>query len=356
MHAEEQTEGNGAPPESTMTNILNGKRVLVVDDQATPRMLVAAGLEHAGMAVVQADSGDAALDAVRGEHVDAFVLDINMPGLSGIELCRVLRATPAHRRSPVIFVTGMEATEMLQWALDAGGDDFIRKPVHSVVLRARLKSLLERATYLEELELRNESLQQYLSPRTRELIRTHAETGLLPAPERVDLCALFVDARELAEDETLAPEALLQVLGRRLDTHAACILRYDGHIERRPGDSLLATFTGPQRALLAARCALAIRARDIESGGPGCRIGLHAGPAVIGNSGSGRRFDYSVVGLTLNIAARLCGHAAPSTVLATRAVRDLLEGDPRFAWADPKAVAIRGARDAMEIAELTPGA
>jgi len=339
-----------------MTNILNGKRVLVVDDQATPRMLVAAGLEHAGMTVIQAENGDAALEAVRGDRIDVFVLDISMPGLSGIELCRVLRATPAHRRAPVIFVTGMEATEMLQWALDAGGDDFIRKPVHSVVLRARLKSLLERAAYLEALELRNESLQQHLPPRTRELIRAHAETGLLPAPQRVALCALFVDARELAEDETLAPETLLLVLGRRLDTHARCILHYDGHIERRPGDSLLATFTGPQRALLAARCALAIRALDIESGGPGCRIGLHAGPAVIGNAGSGEHFDCSVVGRTLNIAARLCGHAAPSSVLATRAMRDLIEEDPRFAWGPARSVMIRGTADALEVAELVPGA
>ena len=149
-----------------MDDILKGKTVLVVDDTAVSRVLGADILTTNEMKVLEADSGEQALLQAAKHAIDAFLLDIRLPDMNGIELCRALRAMPRYRDTPIIFVTAMDQREVLQWALEAGADDFIQKPLHAMVLRKRLGNLLQKAAYLREAELMNLSLQRYVSPRT----------------------------------------------------------------------------------------------------------------------------------------------------------------------------------------------
>jgi DNA-binding response OmpR family regulator len=131
---------------------LNGKTILVVDDTAVPRVLVADMLRQAGMEVVEADSGEQALKLAQAKRIDAFLLDVRLPDKNGIEVCRELRAMDRYRTAPIIFVSAVDQREVLQWALESGCDDFIQKPIHAMVLRKRLANLLQKSEYLAQVE------------------------------------------------------------------------------------------------------------------------------------------------------------------------------------------------------------
>lgn len=135
-----------------MEESLNGKTILVVDDTAVPRVLVADMLRQAGMEVVEADSGEQALKLAQAKRIDAFLLDVRLPDKNGIEVCRELRAMDRYRTAPIIFVSAVDQREVLQWALESGCDDFIQKPIHAMVLRKRLANLLQKSEYLAQVE------------------------------------------------------------------------------------------------------------------------------------------------------------------------------------------------------------
>ena len=109
--------------------------------------------------------------------VDAFLFDIRMPDINGIELCRTIRAIDRYEGTPIMFITAMDQRDVLQWAIDAGCDDFMQKPIDAMVLRKRLGNLLHKAVYLKQVELMSLSLQRYVSPRTEEMARIYATTG-----------------------------------------------------------------------------------------------------------------------------------------------------------------------------------
>lgn len=126
--------------------------MLVVDDTATIRTIVADVLGPAGVRLLEADNGQHAIQVANENPLDAFLLDIRLPDMNGIELCRALRAIERYRTAPIVFVTALDQREVLPWALEAGCDDFIQKPIHAMVLRKRLGNLLQKADYLKQLE------------------------------------------------------------------------------------------------------------------------------------------------------------------------------------------------------------
>ena len=332
-----------------MDDILKGKRVLVVDDMSAPRMVVATALANHGVDIREAADADEAMRIAEAEAIDGFIVDIHMPGTGGIELCRAIRAMGAYRNSPIIFITTMDQSEALQWALDAGGDDFIRKPVQAVVVRARLRSLLEKTAYLNQLELMSLSLQRYVSPRTEEMARTFASTGVLPPPRRQEVCVLFSDVRGFTElSQEVEPEVLLEILSEHLGSQVNIVHQHGGYIDKFAGDGLMAVFDGEDRALKCCLCALDIldatkeHVEELKIHQLG--IGIHAGSVIVGNLGSSKRLDYTLIGKTVNLAARLCSMAAriqPQQSVVGRQRPDLRipqrvivgdaaeEGDPR---------------------------
>lgn len=114
----------------------------MVDDDQRLLDAVRRGLEQAGYAVDTAADGTEGLWYAREQSYDAMVLDSSMPGLSGDELCRELRAS--HDWTPILVLTAREGDDVLASALDAGADDFLAKPFSYVVLLARLRALLRR--------------------------------------------------------------------------------------------------------------------------------------------------------------------------------------------------------------------
>ena len=114
--------------------------ILVVDDDPVARAVVAGVLRDAAIRTIEADSGTAALEVLAEWKVDAAVIDQNMPGMSGLELTRRIRALPDHQLVPILFLSADEAAGTRLSALRAGATDFISKPTPFDELVARLES------------------------------------------------------------------------------------------------------------------------------------------------------------------------------------------------------------------------
>src|ERR1051325_10955716 len=120
-------------------------RVLVVEDEQDIAGLIKHALEREGaMEVETAVSGDTALKAVNEDLPDLIVLDLNLPVLSGVEVCRILRARPETAKVPIIMLTARSTESDRITGLDVGADDYITKPFSLRELAARVRAVLRR--------------------------------------------------------------------------------------------------------------------------------------------------------------------------------------------------------------------
>jgi two-component system NtrC family sensor kinase len=126
------------------------KRILTVDDSATFRAALAGFLAAEGYEVLQAQSGEEALQLLGDQTVDCILLDLEMPGLGGRETCRLLKTTPQLRPIPVVVLTGVDDRDSLLDGLTVGADDFIQKSAEFEVLKARVRAQLRRRQIEEE--------------------------------------------------------------------------------------------------------------------------------------------------------------------------------------------------------------
>jgi len=120
-------------------------RVLVVEDEGDIAGLIRHALERGGeMTVEVATGGDQALSMAEEQPPDLIVLDLNLPGLGGLEVCRLLRSRPATARVPIIMLTARTSEGDRVTGLDAGADDYVTKPFSLRELSARVRAVLRR--------------------------------------------------------------------------------------------------------------------------------------------------------------------------------------------------------------------
>ncbi len=127
-------------------------RVLVVDDMTTNRMLIGRILTEPEYEVVEAASGEAALEYLRNNAVDVVLMDVMMPGIDGFETTQRIRGELGLPLLPVIILTTMDATEAVVLGLKAGADDYITKPFNSVELVARVQAAVARKRLIDRLD------------------------------------------------------------------------------------------------------------------------------------------------------------------------------------------------------------
>ncbi len=132
-------------------------RVLVVDDILANVRLLEAKLTAEYFEVVTALNGLDALEAVQRVKPDIVLLDIMMPGIDGIEVCKRIKADPATHHIPVVMVTALDQPDDRARGLEAGADDFLTKPVNDISLFCRIKSLVRLKMLTDELRIRSES-------------------------------------------------------------------------------------------------------------------------------------------------------------------------------------------------------
>lgn len=149
--------------------------VLAVDDEPSNINVIAGYLKSLNIRLMVANSGEKALTLVKKDAPDVILLDIRMPGISGLEVCRALKDDPQTRQIPVIFLTASESD--ISEAFEIGGVDYIIKPVREEELQARVKTHLELNKLMQSLananallEGTNETLEAKVQERTRELV------------------------------------------------------------------------------------------------------------------------------------------------------------------------------------------
>ena len=288
-----------------------------------------------------------------------------MPKMDGLEVCRRLKADAALPFMPVILVTAKADPKDIVAGLEAGGDEYLTKPVDQAALVARVKSMLriknlhdtvqamaaQLAEWNQTLEERVQEqvgqlerlgrLRRFFSPQLAELIVSGGAEDPLKTHRR-DVTVVFLDLRGFtAFAETAEPEELMGVLREYHAAMGTQILAHEGTLERFTGDGMMVFFNDPtpvpnpvERAI---RMAVAMRERvrdlsatwrkrgyDLDIG-----IGIAQGYATIGAIGFEGRWDYGAVGTVTNLAARLCGEAKGGQILVSSrvaaSVEDLVE-------------------------------
>src|SRR5688572_22713 len=126
-------------------------RVLIVEDEHDIAGLIKHTLERGGEAEAEiVSSGDAALKAVSARPPDLIILDLNLPVLSGVEVCRILRGRADGRNVPIIMLTARTAEQDRVSGLEMGADDYVTKPFSLRELTARVRAVLRRGSKLDE--------------------------------------------------------------------------------------------------------------------------------------------------------------------------------------------------------------
>jgi adenylate cyclase len=335
--------------------------ILVVDDNATNVDILRTRLGAQGYAVCTASDGEQALAVTRAELPDLILLDIMMPGIDGITVCRELKADAALPFMPIIMVTAKADTRDIVAGLEAGADEYLTKPVDQAALVARVKSMLRikvlhdtvqtQATQLadwnQQLEQRVQQqleelsrigrLKRFFSPQLAELIVSRGGEQLLQSHRR-EISVVFCDLRDFtAFSETAAPEDVMTVLQEYYTRMGELIFQFGGTIERFVGDSIMVLFNDPlpcpEHELRAVRLALAMRdcSRTLIANwrklghALGLGIGIAQGYATLGQIGFEGRFEYSATGPVANLAARLCGEARNGQILVNQRIHAAIE-------------------------------
>jgi DNA-binding response OmpR family regulator len=178
-------------PVGATASLLGPKRILAVDDSLTYLHDVAENLRQEGYDVIPARSGEEALELLLVQPVDCILLDLMMPGLSGQETCRRIKASAAWRDIPLIMHTAIEEQDAMIAGMNAGADDYIAKSSDLEVLFARVRAQLRRKQFEDE----NRNIREQLLQKEREVVVAHS------ARELAETRAVFVEQLERKNSE-----------------------------------------------------------------------------------------------------------------------------------------------------------
>jgi adenylate cyclase len=338
----------------------NPARILVVDDAVDNVEILQRRLSALGYEVMAATDGEEALAKVHGCLPDLILLDIMMPKIDGLEVVKQVKSDKSLPFIPVIMVTAKASPTDVVAGLDAGGDDYLTKPIDHGAMVARVRAMLRIKALHDQVEALNQSLEtkvrgqveelqrvgrlrRYLAPQLAEVIIAAGDEPLFKNRRR-EVVALFCDLRGFTPfSETADPEDVMEVLSEYHAAVGPLIYKYEGTLERFLGDGMMVIFNDPFPCVDAAERAarLAIEMRDaVAALAPvwkrkghvlGFGVGLAQGYATMGTIGFLDRFEYTAIGAVVNLAARLCGDAEDheiltSTRLAT-AIGDIVDFD-----------------------------
>jgi adenylate cyclase len=337
-------------------------RILIVDDNETNRDILTTRLDGHGYELLQAADGEEALAKAYESIPDLILLDIMMPKIDGIEVCRRLKSDASLPFMPIILITAKADSKDVVAGFDAGADEYLTKPVDHLALVARVRSVLRLkelhdtvaaqaadlaewnrtleqrvAEQLAELD-RMGRLKRFLAPQVAEMILSEGSERVLESHRR-DISVVFCDLRGFTGfAETSEPEEVMGVLRAYHTELGQLIHRYEGTLERFTGDGLMVLFNDPlhcpEPSLRAVRMALEMQERVAglmeewrrHGHDLGFGMGIAHGYATLGRIGFEGRFDYSAVGSVVNLAARLCAEARSGQILIDPKVRTAIEG------------------------------
>lgn len=316
-----------------------GCSILVVDDLPENLDLMSRLLGKMNCSVITADTGMRALSLLETEAVDLVLLDLVMPNIDGKEVLARIKQSDHLRAIPVIMISGRQDMDQIVDCIQVGADDYLLKPVNSVLLNARIKSGLERKRWHDKEEQYREQLEKrelFIRKTFGRYISDAIVDEILESPEGLKLGGDLRSVTLMMSDirsfttlvEHLPPEQVVKLLNRYLGKMTDIILEHGGTIDEFLGDAVLAAFGAPSNmadhAQRAVTCAIAMQAamdeinhQNLEDGLPEIEmaIALNTGEVVAGNIGSERRSKYGFVGHEVNITSRIEDAALPNEIL-----------------------------------------
>jgi putative two-component system response regulator len=209
-------------------------RILIVDDEPAVRRVLHKLLRNRGYEVIEAASGQQALDMLETCEVDTVLLDVRMPGLTGVEVCRRIRANPKMARTPVVFVTAAADQVSRREAREAGGDDFLSKPFDEVELRARVRNSVQSKMYSDNLASESQRLRVAVDDRTKQLqdataalnrARAELDRAQRETIERLTKAAEFRDDETASHLQRMSHYSRLLARRRGLDDYTCELIR-----------------------------------------------------------------------------------------------------------------------------------
>lgn len=302
--------------------------VLLVDDEPDLEALVIQKFRHqirdGSLSFVFAHDGLEALAMLDADSsIDMIISDINMPRMDGLSLLQKLQE--AHSQLSTIIVSAYGDIANIRTAMNRGAFDFLMKPIDFLDLETTIARTIRHVEAMREARHRQSaaerahaSLSRYFSPNVAERLAGDAIAVDL-AGQRREVASLFTDITGFtALVEVLEPAVLAPLLNDYVAAMTDVVFAHEGTVAKIAGDAIHVLFGAPgeqpdhcERAVASAlaldACSQLFRESWLERGvvlGP-TRIGAHAGPAIVGNFGGGRFFDYTAYGDTINIAARL---------------------------------------------------
>jgi adenylate cyclase len=302
--------------------------ILVVDDEPDLEALVLQRfrrqIRDGEVSFLFARDGEEALDLLRGRGgVDMVVSDINMPRMDGLTLLQKIQEADEPLSTVIVSAYGDMAN--IRTAMNRGAFDFLTKPIDFADLETTINKTLQHIERLREARRRqaaaeraHELLSRYFSPNLAERLASDPRSVDLGGQRR-EITAMFTDIEGFTSlVETLEPEIIAPLLNDYLGAMTDIVFAHGGTVVKIMGDAMHVLFGAPaeqsDHAARAIACALDLDAsaqafcrrwhgQGIAVGTT--RLGLNAGPAIVGNFGRGRYFDYTAYGDTVNIAARL---------------------------------------------------
>src|SRR6266550_741633 len=292
-------------------------RILIVDDNPTNVKVLQTRLAAEGYEVLTAADGEEGLAAARQHTPDLILLDVMMPKLDGFEVCRRLRADAAFPFTPIIMVTVMADSKDVIAGLEAGGDEYLTKPVDHAALAARVRSMLRIKRLHDQVEMLAAEVREWNASLER---RVAAQVGEL---ERVGRLRRFFSPQLAELIVNGGTEDPLKSHRREIT-----VVFHDPMPISNPNERAV-------RMALAIRERVGRMAKDWVKRGYelSLGIGIAQGFATIGAIGFEGRWDYSAIGTVTNLAARLCGEVPGDQILIAQrvyaGVETLVEVEPQ---------------------------
>jgi class 3 adenylate cyclase len=325
--------------------------ILVVDDEPDLEALVLQKfrkqIRDGVVNFVFAHDGLEALQSIEQyPQVDMVVSDINMPRMDGLSLLQKLQE--AEDKKSTIIVSAYGDMSNIRTAMNRGAFDFLTKPIDFGDLETTIDKTMRHVEALREARRRqaeaeraHASLSRYFSPQIASRLAADSEGNGMEVHWR-DVAAVFTDISGFTSlVETAAPEVLGSLLNEYVGGMTDVVFAHEGTVAKVIGDAIQVLFNAPgdqpDYATRAVSCAHDLdawseqfrarwKAKGVNFGLT--RIGVHAGPALVGNFGGGRFFDYTAYGDTINTAARLeaANKFLGTRICASASVADAAEG------------------------------
>lgn len=331
--------------------------VLVVDDNLMELDLLIRRVKFYGYSAVPCDSGSKVLEILQNEHIDLVLLQIIMAGVNGFEVLKQIRQHDLYRYLPVIVISPLKELDAIVRCLEFGADDYLPKPFHSVIFKARINGCIEKKKlidlqqhYLQNLEIEKEKSERLLLNTLPAAIVNRLKNGEAFIADRIESATIsFMDIVDFSPlSEKLSPQELISLLNKVFSMVDALIDKYQVEKIKTIGDSYMAvaglTIPNPNHAELICELSLdvlnEVQKVNEELGYQlELRIGVHSGPVVAGIIGT-KKFSYDLWGRSVNLAGRMESQGAPGKIQVSEITYQMLK--EKFDFSPRGEINVRG--------------